>query len=143
MTGPPGQRSPTTLSNASRSNRLQRWVSQSWPATSAIAFWAIVAIQSLAWRFYLTQFSPKPVPLDFIVRAEILMFGLAALLTPGIAYAARRFPLDRELWAFSISTHIAAGVAFALVVKLLWDVAMLPFYYTPWIAHFSWGVFRR
>src|SRR3977135_3442903 len=34
-------------------------------------------------------------------------------------------------------------VAFALAVKLLWDVAMLPFYLTPWIAHFSWVVFRR
>jgi sensor histidine kinase YesM len=83
------------------------------------------------------------VPLGFIIRAEILMFGVAALLTPGIAYAARRFPLGRKRWAFSISTHIAAGVAFALAVKLLWDVAMLPLYYTPWIAHFSWGVFRR
>jgi hypothetical protein len=36
------------------------------------------------------------VPLAFIVRAEILMFGIAALLTPAIAYAARRFPLGRD-----------------------------------------------
>src|SRR5262249_45458195 len=135
--------SSTTLSNANRNNQLRRWASQNWPATSAIAFWAAVATQSIAWRFYVTQFTPKPVPLIFIVRAEVILFGIAALLTPGIAYAARRFPLGRGRWASSISMHFAAEVIFAVTIKLLWDVAICPFYYTPWVAHFSWVVFRR
>ena len=106
-------------------------------------YWTIVAIQSIAWRFYVTQFQPNPVPLLFIVRAEIMVFGIAAALTPGIVWAARRFPLGRRRWLAVISAHMLAGAVFALTVKLLWDCAILPFYYTPWIAHFSWDVFRR
>jgi two-component system LytT family sensor kinase len=102
-----------------------------------------VAIQSIGWRFYLTQSAPKPVPLEFIVRAEVLMFGIAAALTPGIAYAARRFPLGRDRSSSAFLMHIFTGVVVALTVKLAWDFAMLPFYATPWIHQFSWLAFRR
>ncbi|MFN7921785.1 MAG: histidine kinase [Bryobacteraceae bacterium] len=96
----------------------------------------------MAWRFYLTNTTAQPVRLDFIVRAEALLFAIAALLTPGIFWAARRYPLARGNWLRAIPTHVLAGAVFALLLKGLWDVAMTPLYRAPWTVQFTWAEFR-
>src|SRR4029077_9016944 len=100
-------------------------------------------MQSVAWRFYVARITASPVSFLFIVRAEIIVFSIAGVLTPAIVWADRRFPLGRQRWAAVISAHILAGTVFALTIKCLWDFAILPFYYTPWIANFSWVRFLR
>lgn len=110
-----------------------------WPAALIAAFWGVAFVQSVVWRYYITVHNHRH-PLTFIVQAELLMFGIAALLSPVIVAAARRFPLRRRTWLMGTAIHFGIGVTFALVVKLLWDFAMLPLYRTPWIAvEFSWA----
>lgn len=122
--------------------RAGRGLRQAWLPAAVIVFWAIVAVESVAWRFYATNTTARPVALDFIVRAEAIVFSIAALLTPGIFWTARRFQLGRGRWGTAIPLHFAAGTLFALLVKGLWDLAILPFYRTPWVDAFSWKALR-
>ena len=70
------------------------------------------------------------------------MFGIAAILTPCIAFAARRFPPGRRHWLVWTAIHFCGSAAFALLVKVLWDLAMLPIYATPWVTEFSFTALR-
>jgi two-component sensor histidine kinase len=120
--------------------RRDAGISPRWLLGLALAFWTLFMTQSVGWRYYWTQFSVNPRPLNFIIRAELLMFGIYALLTPPIFLSARRFPLARKGWRISIGAHLVFGVLFAAIAKFLWDLAMVPMYRNPWIIDFSWSV---
>jgi two-component sensor histidine kinase len=140
MTATHGSSSATSYINP----KLRKLAARTLLPAAVIAFWTVVAIQSIAWRFYIVQSRPGPaVPLGFIARAEVIVFSIAAACTPSIIRMARRYPLGRTRWLRVGIAHLLGGAVFALTIKFLWDLAILPFYYTPWVKHFSWNVFLQ
>jgi two-component sensor histidine kinase len=107
-------------------------------------FWSIAFLQSVAWRYYVTRPRPEPLTLEFIATLETIMFGIAACLSPAVVYLVRRFPLERGHWSGFAATHLISGACFALLVKFLWDLAIYPWYPTPWLSQgFQPGLLQR
>lgn len=137
-----GRLSETTLIPAKRRSRSGHVAELAAHVSAVVLFWSVVWLQSVAWRYYVTRPRTVPVRLEFIATLETVMFAIAALLTPGIIWAARRFPLERGRRLQSCAAHFVCGTAFAVLVKLVWDIAIQPWYRGPWLAGpFTWNAF--
>jgi two-component system, LytTR family, sensor kinase len=77
----------------------------------------------------------RPVPWRESIRRTLPSWVIIALLTPGVLYLARRFPIDRGRWRVSLVVHLVGATAFALahlggiaVFYATWDgsYAVLP-----------------
>lgn len=111
------------------------------PVAATLLFWAVVMAQSVVWRAYNTQFNEHPRPIAFIVAVEFVMFSIAAALTPAIFWITRRFPLIQKRWWTAFGVHAVSGIAFALIVKFLWDnaISALGLFTALWIRRFTSG----
>ena len=94
-----------------------------WRTIGLIAgFWALEAVYSAAQVVYRTAGSEKPWPWSRALWSESVYAYMGALLTPGILWLVRRYPLERKTWARWICIQLAGASVFAGVMKINWDL---------------------
>jgi two-component system, LytTR family, sensor kinase len=69
----------------------------------------------------------RPVPWRESIRRTLPSWVIIALLTPGVLYLARRFPIDRGRWRVSLVVHLVGATAFALA-----HLGGLAVFYATW-----------
>ena len=97
-----------------------------------IAWGPILAAWTLYWLLNAAQVRitssysrAAPMPWSTALLLQYPLAALWALLTPGILWMGRRFPLDRRHWPLSVPVHVIASVAivFGLDVLYAWHTS--------------------
>jgi sensor histidine kinase YesM len=90
-------------------------------AAAILGFWLVETVYSAAEVHYRTALSPRPYTWSSAFRAEAIYGALGALLTPGIIWVARRFPVERGVWLRNLGVHVLTASIYAATAKIAWD----------------------
>ncbi len=105
---------PATRSPGLRSEGTVFWL-------AAFAAFALAGTLEFAYRYLDDLTRGHPGTLGIRLLEEATGSGSAFVLAVGIAYLARRFPLDRGRWRANLPVHLAGLVAFTLLhTSLMW-----------------------
>jgi two-component system LytT family sensor kinase len=85
--------------------------------------WTLFGLYSGAETHYRASFGKMPYSWGEAVLLEGTYCYLWALFTPLITMLARRYRIERNGLARSLSVHLVAGAAFSLLTKTAWDLA--------------------
>lgn len=93
------------------------------------------ALYFLAWTamglFFFTQsiwqklFTREPTPLSHYLVSWLTGVYIWALMTPGVLWLGRRFPIQRKNWPRRTALHLLLSLGVS-VVQLAWESAVLP-----------------
>ena len=87
-----------------------------WSAVAVVIGLALFCAVIEASQNYIGQINfGRPIPYRESIRRTLPSWVIIALLTPGVLYLARRFPIERGRWATTIAVHLAGAATFALV----------------------------
>jgi len=88
--------------------RLVRWL-------TAFLVWTGLALFFASQTYLLYKYSGGEAHWGLVLKMNFIDWYVWGLLAPGIIWLARRFPLEREHWARSVTIHLTASVGAALL----------------------------
>ena len=101
--------------------------------------WTILGLfffsQELAQRF----FSHDPTPWWHYLLSWLTGMYICALLTPGVLWLGRKFPIERRNWARRTALHLLCSVAFALINVVLASIELPHMRVLPASVKGFWG----
>ena len=105
----------TTLDAPPRSTADSTRDPSRWVAAAIIIGLALFCAVVEASQNYIAQINfGRPVLYRESIRRTLPSWITIALLTPGVLYLARRFPIDRGRWARTLAVHLVGATTFAL-----------------------------
>ena len=110
--------------------RKFRWV----PGIVVFTSWSLFAGFMALQEHYTAQIIGKPMTWAYTLRAEFTYSYLWALLTPGVLWLAKRFPVDHRSWCRMVPLHAAACVLIVTAQKSAY-VFLVPAFSPQWQVH--------
>ena len=88
--------------------------------------WTLFGLYSGVQTHYRSALFGRPYPWGRAIFLEVSYTWAWALLTPGVLWMARTFPVPAPKWIRNVLAHVVAVFAFAITSKLLWDLIARP-----------------
>lgn len=119
--------SPRETARSSDSS-AQSWLTRSSKVKFGLilGLWTTLGCVSALQVHMRMRMAGRPYPLAKAFFAEIPFMWLFALVTPGILWLGRRFPITASTWARNLPVHLLGVCAAGIITKGGWDLLILP-----------------